>query len=127
MTTKVIFFTGGVLSSVGKGVTAAAIGRLLKARGFNITIQKLDPYLNVDRGHRSYQHGEVFVLTARKPILTSGIMNALRLAPDAQQYGHDWPVYQEVLGQERRGDYFGGLSGDSAYHQHENQAAHCLS
>ncbi|HOT53232.1 MAG TPA: CTP synthetase, partial [Anaerolineaceae bacterium] len=63
MTTKVIFFTGGVLSSVGKGVTAAAIGRLLKARGFNITIQKLDPYLNVDPGTLSpYQHGEVYVL-----------------------------------------------------------------
>ena len=50
MTTKLIFFTGGVISSVGKGVTAASVGRLLKARGFEITIQKLDPYLNVDPG-----------------------------------------------------------------------------
>ena len=61
--TKYIFFTGGVLSSVGKGVTAASVGRLLKARGFRITIQKLDPYLNVDPGTLSpFQHGEVFVL-----------------------------------------------------------------
>ncbi|MDX2075198.1 MAG: CTP synthase, partial [bacterium] len=58
--TKYIFCTGGVVSSVGKGVTAAAIGRLLKARGFKVAIQKLDPYLNVDPGTMSpYQHGEV--------------------------------------------------------------------
>src|SRR4030042_1728628 len=63
MTTKYIFFTGGVVSSVGKGVTAAAIGRLLKERGFNVTAQKLDPYINVDPGTMSpYQHGEVYVL-----------------------------------------------------------------
>ena len=63
MTTKYIFFTGGVLSSIGKGVTAAAIGQILKARGFSIAVQKLDPYLNVDPGTMSpYQHGEVFVL-----------------------------------------------------------------
>ena len=63
MATKIIFFTGGVVSSVGKGVTAASVGRLLKARGFEVTIQKLDPYLNVDPGTLSpYQHGEVFVL-----------------------------------------------------------------
>ena len=63
MTTKYIFFTGGVVSSVGKGVTAGAIGRLLKERGFNVTAQKLDPYINVDPGTMSpYQHGEVYVL-----------------------------------------------------------------
>ena len=61
--TKYIFFTGGVVSSVGKGVTAAAIGRLLKERGFSVSIQKLDPYINVDPGTMSpYQHGEVYVL-----------------------------------------------------------------
>ena len=60
MTTKYIFITGGVLSSIGKGVTAAAIGRILKARGFSIAVQKLDPYLNVDPGTMSpYQHGEL--------------------------------------------------------------------
>ena len=62
MTTKYLFFTGGVVSSVGKGVTAAALGLLLKERGFKIAVQKLDPYINVDPGTMSpYQHGEVFV------------------------------------------------------------------
>ncbi len=61
--TKYIFLTGGVVSSVGKGVTAAALGRLLKERGFKVSIQKLDPYINVDPGTMSpYQHGEVYVL-----------------------------------------------------------------
>ena len=61
--TKYIFFTGGVVSSVGKGLTAAAIGRLLKERGFSVSVQKLDPYINVDPGTMSpYQHGEVYVL-----------------------------------------------------------------
>src|SRR4030066_2473903 len=59
---RYIFFTGGVISSVGKGLTAASIGRLLKERGFSVVIQKRDPYLNVDPGTMSpYQHGEVFV------------------------------------------------------------------
>src|SRR5919107_1963774 len=63
MTTKYLFYTGGVVSSVGKGVTAAATGLLLKERGFKVTVQKLDPYINVDPGTMSpFQHGEVFVL-----------------------------------------------------------------
>ncbi len=60
--TKYIFVTGGVVSSVGKGITVASIGRLLKSRGLRVSVQKLDPYLNVDPGTMSpYQHGEVFV------------------------------------------------------------------
>src|SRR3954463_5990740 len=60
--TKYIFVTGGVVSSLGKGITAASLGRLLKARGLKVTMIKLDPYLNVDPGTMSpYQHGEVFV------------------------------------------------------------------
>ncbi|UCC62254.1 MAG: CTP synthase, partial [Anaerolineae bacterium] len=60
--TKYIFCTGGVVSSVGKGVTAAAIGKILKTRGVRVSIQKLDPYINVDPGTMSpFQHGEVFV------------------------------------------------------------------
>ncbi len=63
MTTKYLFFTGGVVSSVGKGVTAAATGLILKERGFKVAVQKLDPYINVDPGTMSpYQHGEVYVL-----------------------------------------------------------------
>lgn len=60
--TKYIFVTGGVVSSLGKGITAASLGRLLKDRGFSVIIQKLDPYINIDPGNMSpYQHGEVFV------------------------------------------------------------------
>jgi CTP synthase len=111
MTTKVVFFTGGVLSSVGKGVTAAAIGRLLKARGFTITIQKLDPYLNVDPGTLSpYQHGEVFVLDdGSETDLDLGHyerMCDLRLNKNSTITTGQ--VYQEVLDRERRGDYLGG-------------------
>jgi len=59
---KYIFFTGGVVSSLGKGITAASLGRLLKARGISVSVQKLDPYINVDAGTMNpYQHGEVFV------------------------------------------------------------------
>lgn len=62
MSTKYIFVTGGVVSSLGKGITAACLARLLKNRGLSVTIQKFDPYLNVDPGTMSpYQHGEVFV------------------------------------------------------------------
>ena len=60
--TKYIFVTGGVVSSLGKGITAASLARLLKNRGLNVTIQKFDPYINIDPGTMSpYQHGEVFV------------------------------------------------------------------
>ena len=62
MPTKFVFVTGGVVSGLGKGITAASLGRLLKARGIKVTMQKLDPYLNIDPGTMSpYQHGEVFV------------------------------------------------------------------
>ena len=62
MATKYIFVTGGVLSSLGKGLASASIGCLLEARGFRVTLQKLDPYINVDPGTMSpFQHGEVFV------------------------------------------------------------------
>ena len=62
MTTKYIFVTGGVVSGLGKGITAASLGRLLKARGLRVTMQKFDPYINIDPGTMSpYQHGEVFV------------------------------------------------------------------
>jgi CTP synthase len=66
MDTKYIFFTGGVVSSVGKGVTAAAIGRILKERGFQVAVQKLDPYINVDPGTMNlFQHGEVLYSMTR--------------------------------------------------------------
>lgn len=108
---KYIFFTGGVLSSVGKGVTAASVGRLLKARGFSITVQKLDPYLNVDPGTMSpYQHGEVYVLDdGSETDLDLGHYERfcdLRLKRTSTVTTGQ--VYEEVIERERRGDYLGG-------------------
>jgi len=111
MTTKYIFFTGGVLSSVGKGVTAAAIGRILKERGFKVGVQKLDPYLNIDPGTMSpYQHGEVFVLDdGSETDLDLGHYERftdLRLSKVCNVTTGQ--VYEEVISRERRGDYLGG-------------------
>jgi CTP synthase len=111
MATKYIFCTGGVVSSVGKGVTAASIGRLLKSRGVKVSIQKLDPYLNVDPGTMSpYQHGEVFVLDdGAETDLDLGhyerfIDDSLTQASNVTS----GQVYAEVIAKERRGDYLGG-------------------
>jgi CTP synthase len=111
MVTKYIFFTGGVVSSVGKGVTAAALGRLLKERGFSVTVQKLDPYINVDPGTMSpYQHGEVYVLDdGAETDLDLGHyerfidtnMNRVCNVTTGQ-------VYAEIIAKERRGDFLGG-------------------
>ncbi len=108
---KYIFCTGGVVSSVGKGVTAAALGRILKARGLKVAIQKLDPYLNVDPGTMSpYQHGEVFVTS-------DGAETDLDLGHYERFIDENLnrtcnvtagQVYSHVIGQERRGDYLGG-------------------
>ncbi len=76
--TKYIFVTGGVVSGLGKGITAASLGRLLKARGLKVAAQKLDPYINVDPGTMSpYQHGEVYVTEDGAEILTSDITKDL--------------------------------------------------
>lgn len=111
MATKYIFITGGVLSSIGKGVTAAATGRLLKERGFSVAVQKLDPYLNVDPGTMSpYQHGEVFVLDdGSETDLDLGHYERFidtRLSKVCNVTTGQ--VYAEVIGRERRGDYLGG-------------------
>lgn len=111
MTTKLIFFTGGVVSSVGKGVTAASVGRLLKARGFDITIQKLDPYLNVDPGTLSpYQHGEVFVLDdgSETDLDLGHYERFCDLHLKKTSTVTTGQVYEEVINRERRGDYLGG-------------------
>ena len=111
MATKLIFFTGGVISSVGKGVTAASVGRLLKARGFNITIQKLDPYLNVDPGTLSpYQHGEVFVLDdgSETDLDLGHYERFCDLHLKKTSTVTTGQVYEEVINRERRGDYLGG-------------------
>jgi CTP synthase len=111
MTTKYIFFTGGVLSSVGKGVTAAATGRLLKARGFNVAVQKLDPYINVDPGTMSpYQHGEVFVLDdgAETDLDLGHYERFIDVRLNKVCNVTAGQVYAEVISRERRGDYLGG-------------------
>lgn len=111
MATKYLFFTGGVVSSVGKGVTAAALGLLLKERGFKIGVQKLDPYINVDPGTMSpYQHGEVYVLDdGAETDLDLGhyerfIDNRLSRSSNFTT----GQVYAETIANERRGDYLGG-------------------
>jgi CTP synthase len=108
--TKYIFVTGGVVSSVGKGITTAAIGRLLKARNISVVIQKLDPYLNVDPGTMSpYQHGEVFVtMDGAETDLDLGhyerFLNQNLTRGSSATTGQ---IYQAVIQRERRGDYLG--------------------
>jgi CTP synthase len=109
--TKYIFVTGGVVSSVGKGISVASLGRLLKARGLSVSIQKLDPYINVDPGTMSpYQHGEVFVTEdGAETDLDLGHyerfidenLSKLNNVTTGQ-------IYSSVIQKERRGDYLGG-------------------
>lgn len=111
MATKYIFFTGGVVSSVGKGVTAAAIGRLLKNRGFKVAVQKLDPYINVDPGTMSpYQHGEVFVLDdgAETDLDLGHYERFIDVRLNRVCNITTGQVYAEVISKERHGDYLGG-------------------
>jgi len=108
---KYIFCTGGVISSVGKGVTAASVGCILKARGIRVSIQKLDPYINVDPGTMSpYQHGEVFVTDdGAETDLDLGHYERFideNLTQDSNVTTGQ--VYAEVISRERRGDFLGG-------------------
>ena len=110
MPTKYIFFTGGVVSSVGKGVTAAAVGRLLKERGFRVAVQKLDPYINVDPGTMSpYQHGEVFVLDdGAETDLDLGHYERFTGEPCARNSNFtSGSIYRAVISREREGGYLG--------------------
>lgn len=111
MGTKYIFFTGGVVSSVGKGVTAAALGRLFKERGFKVAVQKLDPYINVDPGTMSpYQHGEVYVLDdgAECDLDLGHYERFIDISLNRVCNVTTGQVYADVIGKERRGDYLGG-------------------
>ena len=110
MRTKYVFLTGGVVSSVGKGVTAAAIGRLLKERGFFVSVQKLDPYINVDPGTMSpYQHGEVYVLEdgAETDLDLGHYERFIDTSLKSVCNVTTGQVYAEVIAKERRGDYLG--------------------
>ncbi len=110
MSTKYIFVTGGVVSSVGKGITTASLGRLLKNRGFKVTVQKLDPYINVDAGTMNpYQHGEVFVtddgaetdldLGHYERFVDENLTRSANITTGR--------IYDSVIRKERRGDYLG--------------------
>jgi CTP synthase len=108
---KYVFVTGGVTSSLGKGITAASIGRLLKARGLHVSILKLDPYINVDPGTMSpYQHGEVFVTDdGAETDLDLGHYERF-IDENLTQLSNvtTGRIYQAVIAKERRGDYLGG-------------------
>ncbi len=108
---KYIFCTGGVVSSVGKGVAAASIGRILKARGVRVSIQKLDPYINVDPGTMSpYQHGEVFVTDdgAETDLDLGHYERFIDENLSRNSNVTTGQVYAEIIARERRGDFLGG-------------------
>jgi CTP synthase len=125
--TKFIFFTGGVVSSVGKGVTAAAVGRILKARGISVTVQKLDPYINVDPGTMSpYQHGEVFVTEdgAETDLDLGHYERFVDINLSQASNVTTGKVYAEVIAKERRGDYLGGTI--QVIPHITNEIKHCI-
>ena len=108
---KHIFVTGGVVSSVGKGITVASIGTLLKARGVNVAVQKLDPYLNVDPGTMSpYQHGEVFVTDdgAETDLDLGHYERFIGVDLSAEANATSGRVYSSVINKEREGRFLGG-------------------
>ena len=108
--TKYIFFTGGVVSSIGKGIAAASLGRLLKNRGLNVTIQKCDPYINVDPGTMSpYQHGEVYVTEdgSEADLDLGHYERFIDIVLNKYSDVTTGKVYSEVINKERRGDYLG--------------------
>ena len=108
--TKYIFITGGVISALGKGIAAASIGYILKSRGFDVTIQKIDPYLNVDPGTMSpYQHGEVFVLDdgSETDLDLGHYERFLDINMTKDNNTTTGMVYQHVIERERAGDYLG--------------------
>lgn len=111
MSTKYVFVTGGVVSSLGKGITAASLGRLLKNRGLKVSIQKFDPYLNVDPGTMSpYQHGEVFVTEdGAETDLDLGHYERF-IDENLNKYSNvtTGKIYWSVISKERKGEYLGG-------------------
>ena len=107
---KYIFVTGGVISGLGKGIAAASIGRLLESRGYKITIQKFDPYLNVDPGTMSpFQHGEVYV-TDDGAETDLDLGHYERFTSTKTTRAHNWTagrIYESIIKKERKGEYLG--------------------
>ncbi len=111
MSVKYVFVTGGVVSGLGKGITAASLGRLLKARGYKVTMQKLDPYINIDPGTMNpIQHGEVFVTDdgAETDLDLGHYERFIDESLDSNSNVTTGKIYWSVLNKERRGDYGGG-------------------
>ena len=111
MATRFIFITGGVVSSLGKGLASAALGALLQARGYRVRVRKLDPYLNVDPGTMSpFEHGEVFVTDdgAETDLDLGHYERFTGVAATQSDNVTTGRIYSDVLGRERRGDYLGG-------------------
>src|SRR4030066_1769413 len=109
--TKYIFVTGGVVSSVGKGITVASIGTILKSRKLTVSLQKLDPYLNVDPGTMSpYQHGEVFVTRdgAETDLDLGNYERFIDAEFTADSNITSGQIYSALITKERRGDFLGG-------------------
>src|SRR3569832_1960040 len=107
---RYIFITGGVVSSLGKGLASAALGALLQARGYKVRLRKLDPYLNVDPGTMStYQHGEVFVTDdGAEPDLALGHYERFPgVSATKGDNSSSGQIYKTILEKERRGDYLG--------------------
>ena len=111
MAVKYIFVTGGVVSGLGKGITAASLGRLLKARGYKVTMQKFDPYINIDPGTMNpVQHGEVYVTDdgAETDLDLGHYERFIDESLTKNSNVTTGKVYWSVLNKERRGDYGGG-------------------
>jgi CTP synthase len=111
MSTRFIFVTGGVVSSLGKGIASASLGAILEARGLKVTMLKLDPYINVDPGTMSpFQHGEVFVTEdgAETDLDLGHYERFIRTTMGRRNNFTTGRIYQDVLAKERRGDYLGG-------------------
>ena len=111
MAVKYVFVTGGVVSGLGKGITAASLGRLLKARGYKVTMQKFDPYINVDPGTMNpIQHGEVFVTDdgTETDLDLGHYERFVDEALDGNASVSSGKVFWAVLNRERQGGYLGG-------------------
>jgi CTP synthase len=123
---RFVFITGGVVSSLGKGIAAASLGALLQARGYRVRIRKLDPYLNVDPGTMSpYQHGEVFV-TDDGAETDLDLGHYERFTGEHATRADNWTtgrLYSEVIAKERRGDYLGATVQVIPAHHRRHQGA----
>src|SRR5919204_2413391 len=109
--TRFVFVTGGVVSSLGKGIAAASLGAILKARGLKVSLVKLDPYINVDPGTMSpFQHGEVFVTAdgAETDLDLGHYERFVRTTMTKRNNFTSGKIYETVIQKERRGDYLGG-------------------